>query len=237
MKSPSAADLLHALEHDQTLQWQPVAGKALDPRLAMLRAWQSRRLRQTYADLQAEAQYRAACEFILSDVYAPRDFSQRDDAIERLHAFLARLVPAPMIELLTDSIEMGRLTYALDNALLDVLVNRLGVTDTITPEMYAEGYRLCRNYAERTRQIDLVVKILKQVGEGAHLPAVGLAMKMVRGPAQRAGWGELYASVERGYAAFKCMRDVDRFVRVIERRERAILDKIFARSPAPFSVW
>jgi hypothetical protein len=123
----------------------------------------------------------------------------------------------------------------LDDALLHVLVEQLGVTDTITPEVYAQGYRICDNYAERARQIELIGIVLRQVGEGARLPVVGMAMRLARIPAQRAGWGELYDLLARGYAAFKPMRDVKAFVKTVEQREMRILDRIFAGAPDPFA--
>ncbi len=41
-----------------------------------------------------------------------------------------------------------------------MLVDQLGVTDSIAREQYAAGYRLCDNYDERVRQIDLITQVL-----------------------------------------------------------------------------
>lgn len=235
-KPPDPARLLHDLEHSDELRPQTVAGAELDPQLALLRVWQSERLSRTYADLLADKHSGPACCFFLSDIYAPRDFSQRNDDVERIHTYLSRVVPAQMLQLLTDTIELNKLTDQLDHALLRALVDRLGVTVVITPLLYAEGYRVCDNYTERKYQIDLTTRLLKEVAVGARLAAVGVAMKVVRGPAQRAGWGELYDFLERAYAAFKQMRDVKTFARTIKEREMRILDQIFAGAPDPFSV-
>jgi hypothetical protein len=120
--------------------------------------------------------------------------------------------------------------------LVRALVDQLGVKDTLTPELYAEAYRICDNYAERAHQIDLTRSILMQVGEGARLIVVGAAMKIAKVPAQRAGWGEPYDFLERGHAAFKQLRDVKTFVGTIAQRERRILDQIFSGNPDPFAV-
>jgi hypothetical protein len=58
----------------------------------------------------------------------------------------------------------------------------------------------------------------------------------MRGPANRAGWNEVYDFLERGYKAFKQMRDVKKFARIIEEREKRILDAIFSGHPDPFAV-
>lgn len=235
-KPPDPARLLRDLEHSRELRPQTVAGAELDPQLALLRMWQSERLSHTYADLLAHKYHGSACRFFLSDIYAPRDFSQRDHDVGRIYAYLSRVVPAQMLQLLTDTIELNELTDQLDHALLHALVDRLGVTNAITPLLYAEGYRVCDNYTERRVQIDLTTRLLKEVAGGARLAVVGVAMKVVRGPAQRAGWGELYDFLERAYAAFKQMRDAEAFVCTIKEREMRILDRIFAGDSDPFRV-
>lgn len=235
-KLPNPVQLLHDLQHDQALQHQPVVARELDPALARLRQWQSERLARTYADLLADKRFRAACLFFLSDIYAPRDFSQRDHDVERLHAFLSRVVPAQMLQLLTDVVELNSLTNALDRQLVLVLTDKLHMTDVLTTELYAEGYRLCDNYVERLHQIDLITRVVTQVAEGARLKVVGAAMKLVRGPAHRAGWAELYDFLEHGYDAFKRMRDVKEFVQQVEQREKRILDQICSSHPDPLAL-
>ena len=236
IKPPDPARLLYDLEHSQELKPEVVAGAELDPQLALLRTWQSERLSRTYADLLADKRYSPACRFFLADIYAPRDFSQRDHDLKQIYAYLARVVPVQMLQLLTDTVELNDLTSRLDRDLLRVLIDRLGVAGTITPQLYATGYRVCDNYADRKYQIDLTTRLLKKVAEGARLAVVGLAMRAVRGPAERAGWGELYDFLERAYTAFRPMRDAKPFVRTIQQREMRILDQIFAGVPDPFSV-
>lgn len=235
-KPPDAARLLRDLQHDEALRHQTIAASQLDPALALLRTWQSERLARTYADLLTDKHYRPACLFFLSDLYAPRDFSQRDHDAERIHTFLARVVPAPMLQLLTEVITLNALTTDLDRRLVDVLVRQLGVTDNLTALQYAEGYRRCDNFAERARQIDLLVEVVRQVSEGARMPGVGLALKIARGPARRAGWVEVFDFLERGYGAFKQIREAAAFAGTIAQRERRLLDRIFAGDPDPFAA-
>lgn len=235
-KSPDAARLLRDLQQSDELKHQPVEAASLNPPLAVLRTWQSERLARTYTDLLDDPHFRPACLFFLSDIYAPRDFSQRDHDFERIHTFLSQVVPPQMLQVLTDAVELNTLTNVLDNHLVQVLVDTLGMMDTISPELYAEGYRQCNNFAERTRQIDLITGLVARVGEGAHLFVVPIALKLIRGPAQQAGWIEVYDFLEHGYKAFKPMRDVKRFVSIVEEREKRILDQLFSSHPDPFAV-
>jgi hypothetical protein len=235
-KPPDVTHLLQKFQQSDELKRQLIAVTSLDPHLALLRTWQSERLALTYADLLSDQHYRPACLFFLSDIYAPRDFSQRDHDLQRIHDFLSRVVPPLMLQVLTDAIELNTLTNELDNQLMRVLVDTLGVTDTISPHLYVEAYRQCDNYAERIRQINLITGLAAQVNEGAHLFATRLALKVIRGPAYRAGWSEVYDFLERGYDAFRQMRDVEQFARIIEEREKRILDRIYCGHPDPFAL-
>ena len=233
-KPPNPIQLLRDLQYSEALKHRPGIAKDLPPPMAMLRAWQANRLARTYADLLAQPRYRPACEFFLSDIYAPRDFSQRDHDLDRIHKFLAHVLPAATIQLLTATVELNSLTNTLDNHLLQVLVDQLGVTNTVTAELYAEAYRICDNQAARVHQIDLTQNILRQVSEGARYLVVGAALKMAKVPAQRAGWVEIYDFLERGHQAFRQMKDAKTFVETIAQREMRLLDLIYAADAAGF---
>jgi hypothetical protein len=235
-KAVNPAQLLRQLQASDDIRHEDVAAAGLEPRLALLRRWQADRLAHTYADLLADKHAAPACQFFLSDIYGPRDFTQRDHDAERLHAILSRLLPAPMLKQLVDIIELNRLSAALDQQLLEMLFGPLGVTTTITTEVYAAGYRRCDNRAERERQIDLIVKVLGEAAQGAHWPGVGPVLAAVGGPARKAGWVELYDFLKRGYEAFKRIKDVKGFVGTIEARERHILARICDGDPVPFEV-
>jgi hypothetical protein len=231
---PPITRILWDLQHDEALRRQAAAQAGLDPQLARLRQWQAGRLSRTYADLLADERHAPACRFFLSDIYAPCDFSQRDHDLERIYNLMLRFVPPQMLKLLADSIELNQLTYSLDQALMHALVDQLGASGEITAELYAHGYRLCDNYAERVHQIELIVQVVRKVGEGARQALVGATLRLARRPAEKAGWFELYDFLMRGYTAFRQMRGGENFARTIQDREMRILDRIFANHPEPF---
>jgi hypothetical protein len=233
---PNVVRLLFQLKQKEELNHQAVPGKRLDPKLALLREWQSNRLAGTYADLLANPAFEPACRFFLSDIYAARDFSQRDSDFERLHEVLSRYLPAQMLKLLHDAIELNRLSYRLDQLLLETMIDRLDLTGGISPQLYAEAYRLCNNYEQRVHQIEQMAQILREVSLGARLPLVGVSLRVLARPARAAGWWELYDFLERGITAFKPMRDSETFVNAIATRERLILDRIYTGEADPFTI-
>ena len=223
--------VLDQLRQGQAGQLSPVAEAGLEPQMALLRAWQTERLARTYADLLESPRYGRACRFFLSDIYAPRDFSQRDQNFERLHDFLRHSLPASSLYVLAGAIEANRLTRQLDEALLATLVNDLGMTDTITPEMYVAAYQRCDNYDERLRQIKLITEVGQEIDRMVRIPLTGLVLRLARRPARLAGWTAVQDFLERGHAAFKQMGGADTFLFTIEQRETHVLNSVFAGDP------
>jgi hypothetical protein len=208
----------------------------MDPKQKLLRQWQSERLAQTYSDLLASSHYGTACRFFLRDLYGPYDFSQRDQDIRQVQHSMRRFLPARILHSLNLVIELQDLTLSLDQTLLQVLVDELGMTDAITTKLYAEGYRRCGNYEERTRQIDLIVEVGRELDQLVHMPITSATLRMTGRPARLAGWSQLHDFLDQGFNAFKTMGDAPTFLRIIENRERRILDKIFSGDPAPFTL-
>lgn len=231
-----AARLIQQLRRGGPGRHRRVAARELSPEMKLLRTWQSQRLAQTHADFLQSPRYRAAAEFFLSDIYAPRDFSQRNQDIKRMYQSMLKILPERVLHTLGVVIELHQFTDELDQLLLDVLVNQIGITDTITAEQYAEAYRLCDNYEDRARQIALVVEVGHGVDRLVRLPLIGMTLRVARRPAQMAGWHELQDFLERGFMAFKQMRGAAEFLNTIQQREMQILDRIFAGHPEPFAI-
>jgi hypothetical protein len=76
---------------------------------------------------------------------------------------------------------------------------------------------------------------LNEVCQGAKSPVVGVTLRLARGPANKAWWGELYDFLERGYTAAHPMREVGVFVETIRGRELRILERIFAGENDPIN--
>ncbi len=233
---PALIRLIYDLQHQAEAQRQAVSGSALDPALQRLRLWQSQRLRRTYRDFLTDPTYHLACEFFLNDIYASKDFSQRDQDAEHLYEIFSRHLPESMLTLLADTIELNHLSNHLDQALSKALVEGLGVTGEITAADYAAGYRWCDNYAARKEQIERLVAVMDEAAAGARGPIFIISLRLVKGPAHRLGWGELYGFLERGYQACRPMRQVSPFTNAIREREMRILERIFASHPQPFEL-
>lgn len=201
----------------------------------LLAAWQSQRLENTYADLLASRRYEAPARYFLSDLYGPKDFSQRDQQVERVYRKACKLLPEHMVKPLADALAMNLLSQALDIRLCIELFDHMQLQQ-IDTAAYVAAYRRCDNYALRCRQIDLIRSIGHELDSVVRKPLVGMLLRMSRGPAHLAGLGELQQALERGFDAFREMRGADEFVAIIVGRERRILDRIYAGDPFPFEL-
>lgn len=209
-----------------------------DPGLAQdrlrLRQWQAGRLARTHRDLLDSAEFGQAAAFFLSDLYGPKDFSERDEEVERILPMIVAVLPTSGVNTVALAVEVDALSEELD-ALVAANLRRAGRIDSIDEAAYAEAYR-GGSRAQRQRQIALIRGTGTALARLTRIPLIGTTLRLMRGPAHLAGLGELHEFLERGFSAFKSMRDPFAFLDIVERRESEIMERLFAAQPEPFEV-
>lgn len=224
----------------QTLQQQLHAvqserqGAKRDPALlaarTALKQFQSQRLAATHADLLATPNTREAALFFLEELYGAHDLSQRDADLERIIPTMQRLLPVNALRTITEAIVLDALSERLDTAMARQLGPRFGLDD------YVAAYRACTTAPERARQLALVQALGMSLCELVRIPFLNATLHMMRGPAKLAGLGDLQQFLERGFTAFKRMKQAEQFVTTIVGRERRAMENIYAGADAPFDV-
>jgi len=210
-----------------------------DPRRAddrlRLRAWQAERLARTYPDLLASDRHGPAATFFLSDLYGPKDFSQRDEEVTRILPTMRRMLPDAALKAFGAAIELDYLSELLDGDVARKIRGDQGSGPLeVTPDRYAAAYRACGHEAERRRQIELVDGIGRALDRLTRMPLVSGALDLMRGPARMAGLAEVHDFFKRGYDAFRHMRGADEFLAAIRDRETRLMQRLLAGTPAPF---
>ena len=210
-------------------------GSRADPSLAKalqrLGEWQSRRLRNTYADLVVNPRYTAAIAFFQHDLYGGADFSRRDADLARVVPKMVRLVPEKVISTVAHAIELNALSHELDRSLLA----RLPRPDAaFTVAEYCQAYRDADEYPLRKHQLALIREVGAALDRYVRTPMIGAALAMMRQPARLAGFSALQDFLERGFTAFRRMNGAAQFLDLIEMRETRLLDAIAAGSDDPF---
>jgi hypothetical protein len=235
---PHLAERLHAeVARVRELRASARADPAVAQDRLLVRAWQADRLARTYPDLLASPRFGPAAAFFLSDLYGPKDFAERDEAVARIVPTLAALLPAGALETIALAVELDALSEALDQRLAQTL--RAGQPNAAALELseaaYAAAYRR-GSKADRERQIELVGRIGSGLDRVARKPLIAGALKLMAAPAYAAGLGALHEFLAGGFAAFRHMRGADEFLAIIAARETAINERLFAGHPRPFDL-
>ena len=193
-------------------------------RLRELRAWQAARLASTYGDLlHDDPQCVDAVQFFLTDLYGPEQHTRRDEDLGRAWGILSRTLPRAAFGLLERAVELQTLTAELDRAMAERLA-----AGPVTSESYAAAYRAVGRPEARRRQIDLVLGIAGDLDRVVRHAWVGLALRAAHIPAHAAGFGALQDFLERGFAAFRKMKDAGRMLDTVRERETRFSAALFA---------
>lgn len=217
---PHAAQLRRHLEQLGRLRGH---GHSAPQRLQELKDWQSLRLQRTYADIASQPRYRAATAFFLEDLYGPRDFSARDQAMLHIVPVMSRILPAFALETAALAIELEALSEELDQRTALALPE--GAIDGIA---YGIAYRAGSAREQRERQIDLIVAVGERLDALVRKPLVHRTLKLMRRPAHLAGLGELQDFLENGFESFRAMHGAHDFLALLRARETAILNDLFS---------
>jgi len=218
--------LLAELDRYATLHARFFEDAEFRRRRASLRLWQAARLARTHRDLLESRRFHDAAEFFLVDLYGPKDLSRHVDDVRRIVPIMTRVLPESGLATVAHAIELSVLSESLDGDMAEAVGAE---ADQITDASYAAAYRKVDRAQDRERQIDLIALLGDALDSLTHQRFIGMALKMMRKPAQLAGLGELQAFLERGYAAFGAMRGgAGEFVAIVVGRERAISKALFA---------
>lgn len=233
-KRQSIESLCHYLQTAKHLRQQVNAETQTALDRLHLREWQAARLALTYRELLASTRHGLAAQFFLSDLYGPKDFSSRDEEVERILPLLVRMLPGSALKTIALAVELDALTEQLDLAMVAELrlAGRMGRIDE---DAYAQAYRAVGRRAERRRQIVLMRDTGEALEKLARKPLLTSLLKMMRGPAHLAGLGELQEFLENGFAAFRRMGDAGEFLDCIESTEKQLLENLFGGVARPFA--
>ncbi len=225
-RTACVADLKCFLAEARDLRLAAAADPVRGQRRDRLRAWQAARLAKTHADLLASPQFSIAATFFLSDLYGPKDFSERDTEMEKVLPIMTTMLPVSGLRTLLLAVEVDALSERFDAEMVAVLGKRLD-QDGLALDDYAAAYRQVGDRDGRELQIRLIGETGEALDALAHKAFAGAALKLMHGPAQLAGLGELHAFLERGFNAFRSLRRADEFLETIVQRERELTVSLF----------
>jgi hypothetical protein len=191
-----------------------------------LQAFQRRRIDETYPDLKKNDEYRELGHFFFEEIYGPEDYSFRDTSIRKLHSTLRGKVHKGIIAAVDRVLELQELSEDLDDRMTAEMIEN-GVGPVLTMEDYRKLYRSLDNLNQRLYQIDLTGEVTRDFFRLSHMWSVGISLKAARSAAHLIGLGRIMDFIHKGFTAFQTISDIDPFIDVVRRRERAFARDIF----------
>lgn len=222
MADPGLA-IERGLETVRRARLERAADPALAQRVDAVKRYQHRRFENDYADLLASERYGPAARFFLDDLYGPVDYSARDAQFARIVPALRRLLPRELLATVVQLIELHALSEELDHA----MARRVPVGIELDDRAYRSTWQQVGRRADRALQVDLTLAVGRALNQHAHKPLLGTTLRLMHGPAQAAGLGQLQSFLQRGLAAFKSMRGADAFLSRIGEHERQMIERLY----------
>lgn len=195
-----------------------------------LKTFQSERMARVHADLLESPETRAAAGFFLGDIYGPHDLSERDANLARALPAIERLLPLIALETVAEAIALDALSERLDADMAALLGPAFGEDD------YIAAYRRAGTRTDRERQLAHIDQLGSSLAALVHAPLIGRTLAMMKVPARLAGVSHLQNFLERGFHAFRALRDPQTFVTTVVARERTIMEQLYTGSAAPFAL-
>lgn len=211
------------LETVRRARLERAADPALAQRVDSVKRYQHRRFESDYADLLASERYGQAARFFLDDLYGPADYSARDAQFARIVPALRRLLPRELLATVVQLVELHALSEELDHA----MARRVSGGVALDHRAYRSAWQQVGRREARMQQVDLTLAVGRALDLHAHKPLLGTTLRLMHGPAQAAGLGQLQSFLQRGLVAFKSMRGADAFLSRIGEHERQMIDQLF----------
>lgn len=225
----AALHIRAALQTVSSIRQATQAQPALALALRQIKQLQAQRFAGSYADLLQQPTYQCSARFFLQELYADRDFSQRDAQFARIAGALQRLFTPEVIATAQTLAELHRLTETLDAAMAQLwLQDRAELTPAWR---YLNAWRQVGSRAQRLEQLDRVLQIGCALRRHTQTPGLRLLLKMMRLPAAAAGLGQLQGFLEAGFDTFAEMGRTPTatatFLATIAQRERHWITQFF----------
>jgi hypothetical protein len=197
-----------------------------DEMKAVLQKFQIARLADTYKDLEADERYRPLAEFFFRDLYYVGDRAKRNESFLRLWKHFERVLGGVIVRGLHDLVEFYYLSERLDDEVAQVMI-ALGSGLQIDMATYERAYRHCDNYDDRVLQLDYVERTLDFVHATAQRRVFGVLISTMQATARLIGASPMVDFLDRGYTAFRRVKDITYFRTTIRKREQERLDRIW----------
>jgi len=193
-----------------------------------LQDFQVKQLKRNFSDLYTSKEYGQLCEFFAQDIYAPRDFEERNRSFEQISSYFRNALGERFFHGLIRLLDLYEMSDAMDD-LMVMTLEKMGVRKNISQEQYDEAYYRCNNYDERIEQLDLIVECFHFTHNLCQYRFIGMILKTARMTSHlfSSSKDSIVDMLERGYQALRPVKNIKPFTDTIYERELKRLNRIY----------
>jgi hypothetical protein len=196
--------------------------------VSAIKRFQAQRFAGTYRDLMQKEPYTQAVRFFLDELYSEKNYTRRDAQFARIANTLERLFPKPVVQTAESLAQLHLLTETLDLAMAE---HWRADPEKNNVARYISAWRALGLRDQRNAQLAQVLALGRELDHLTRIPGLRLMLKMMRGPANLAGLGDLQRFLEAGFDTFAAMgRQTGAtryFLDTVATRENQLFDLLF----------
>ena len=188
--------------------------------------WQLDYLLPFFRDLHTLPGYAEAIDFTMSDL-AGVGISDRDRDLERAAPAITRMLPLQALQTIAAAAEMNARVLQINTAICQCLLVDEALPREISELDYCIACRKASSLEDCVELVHLITGLGSTLKTLVTIPLLGGMLRAMRGPAHAAGFGALQEFLQQGYATFKRIPDIDRFLSEIETRMTHMFEIIY----------
>ena len=187
--------------------------------------WQVAYLLPFFKKFQTRPDTAAAVEFIVSDLMGS-GVSARDADVARIIPIMVRLLPASALQAVASAMELNARTLAINLANCRELSEGTDISRGISERDFCAAFRCTTTLDECLGLIDLTIVLGHTLNRLVHNRLLGMTLRAMHYPAHTAGFDAMQDFLEKGYATFHAIDDVDYFLGQFAERITAVFTRI-----------
>jgi len=188
-------------------------------------AWQVAYLLPFFSEFETRPDTAAAVKFIVSDLMGS-GVSTRDTEVARIIPIMVRLLPASALQALASAMELNARTLEINLANCRSLSERTDISEGISEQDFCAAFRCTTTFDECLELIDLTIALGHTLKRLVHSRLLGMTLRAMHRPAHTAGFGAMQDFLEKGYATFHAIDDVDYFLGQFAERITTVFTRI-----------
>jgi hypothetical protein len=207
----AATELREYIQRSNAIHEEYLSDPALLEKYTRFVAWQTDYMLPFYDDLRTSAEFSGAVDFVVSDLTGI-GVSERDHDIARIAPIMSKMLPDKALHTMAAAMRLNARVLEINLAICRALYKDKSADAAFSELAYCAASREAGNLGECLELIQLTISVGQSLEHVIRIPMIGPMLRAMRTPARMWGFAAMQAFLEKGYATFDALADVDRFL-------------------------